>query len=154
MSGSSPRVHRRFARPPYGADHSGWATPCRVQKASPVPAQRFVHITGEVVRPGAVELVSQDAVSLMKVLAVSGGLTPNAKAGQTTIMHISADGVQTATAFVDLKKIIDGKARDLELTPGDVVIVPTSGVKAALRATGTSTLNSGVLTAFSVLARF
>ena len=128
--------------------------PHDIISVSPIPAQRFVHISGEVARPGSVELVSQDAVSLMKVLAVAGGMTPNAKPSQTMIMHIDPDGIQTATAFVDLKQIMTGKARDLELTPGDVVIVPTSGVKSVLRATGSSAINGGVLTVFSVLARF
>lgn len=128
--------------------------PRDIISVSPIPAQRFVHITGEVFRPGAVELVSQDAVSLMKVLAVAGGITPNSKAGQTMIMHINPDGIQTATAFVDLKQIMSGKARDLELTAGDIVIVPTSGVKAALRATGTTATNSGIMTVFNVLARY
>ncbi len=121
---------------------------------SPLPPQRFVHISGEVNRPGAVELISQDAVSLMKVLAVAGGTTPIANPGETMIMHINPDGIQTATSFVNLNQIMNGKARDLELTAGDVVIVPTSQMKAILRASGATAVNSGIFTVFNILARY
>ena len=93
---------------------------------------RFVHIAGEVNKPGSVELVTQDVVSLMKVLAVAGGLTKDAKGSATMIMHNNANGVLTSTAFVNIDKITRGKARDLELTDGDVIVVHPTGVNSTL----------------------
>jgi len=121
---------------------------------SPARAARFVHISGEVNKPGSVELVTQDVVSLMKVLAVAGGLSKDAKPTSTMIMHNNANGVLTSTVFVDMKKILNGKARDLELTDGDVVVVPTSNLKATLHQAQGAAMSSGVYAAFNILARY
>ena len=121
---------------------------------SPARAARFVHIAGEVNKPGAVELVTQDVVSLMKVLAVAGGLTKDAKASATMIMHNNSNGVLTSTAFVNLDKIEHGKARDLELTDGDVVVVPTSGMKSTLHQASGAAMSSGIYAAINILARY
>ena len=115
---------------------------------------RFVHIAGEVNKPGSVELVTQDVVSLMKVLAVAGGLTKDAKASSTMIMHNNPNGVLTSTVFVNLGKIEQGKARDLELTDGDVVVVPTSGVKSTLHQASGAAMSSGIYAAINILARY
>ena len=121
---------------------------------SPARPARFVHISGEVNKPGAVELVTQDVVSLMKVLAVAGGLTKDAKPGTTMIMHNNTNGILTSTVFVDMKKIMDGKARDLELTDGDVVVVPTSGFKSTLHQASGAAMSSGIYAAINILARY
>ncbi len=121
---------------------------------SPTRPARFVHISGEVNKPGAVELVTQDVVSLMKVLAVAGGLTKDAKASSTMIMHNNSNGVLTSTVFVNLDKIENGKARDLELTDGDVVVVPTSGFKSTMHQASGAAMSSGIYAAINVLARY
>ena len=115
---------------------------------------RFVHISGEVAHPGSVELVTQDVVSLMKMLAVSGGLTHDAKPTETMIMHSNANGVLTSTFQVDLKKIMANKARDLELTDGDVVVVPASGVKQFVHQAQGAATSSGIYAVFNILARY
>lgn len=112
--------------------------------------QRLVYISGEVTKPGAVELVSQETVSLMKVIAVAGGLTRTASAGRTMIVHLNEQGVQSSTAYVDVNKIMSGKAKDLELTAGDVVIVPTNTMMSYLQAASLAAITTGVY----VLARF
>jgi len=117
-------------------------------------AARFVHISGEVNKAGAVELVTQEVVSLMKVLAVAGGLTKDAKPTSTMIMHNNANGILTSTVFVDMKKIMNGKARDLDLTDGDVVVVPTSGLKSTLHQAQGAAMSSGIYAAFTILARY
>jgi polysaccharide export outer membrane protein len=124
--------------------------PYDVISVSPVKAQRLVHIAGEVIKPGAVELVSQNTVSLMKVVAVAGGLTRTASPRKTLIMHINSQGVQTSTAFINLGKIMSGKAKDLELSPGDIVVVPSNTVMSYVQAASLSTLSTGIY----ILGRF
>jgi len=128
--------------------------PDDVITVAPIQPARFVHISGEVNHAGSVELVSQDSVSLMKVLAVAGGLTPNAKPSKTMIMHINPSGVQTSTSFIDLGKITSGRAKDLELTVGDVVVVPSSGIKSVLHTATASAITSGVYTGVYILGKF
>jgi polysaccharide export outer membrane protein len=112
--------------------------------------QKLVHIAGEVNKPGAVELVSQPTVSLMKVLAVAGGLTRTSSPGRTMIVHLNEKGVQTSTAFVNMKKIMNGEARDLELTAGDIVIVPSSTLMSYVQAASLSAVTTGIY----ILGRF
>jgi polysaccharide biosynthesis/export protein len=121
---------------------------------SPTRPARFVHISGEVNKPGSVELVTQEVVSLMKMLAVAGGLSKDAKPSSTMIMHNNPNGVLTSTVFVDMTKIMNGKARDLDLTDGDVVVVPTSGLKSTLHQAQGAAMSSGIYAAFNILARY
>jgi hypothetical protein len=55
--------------------------------------------------------------------------------------------------FVDLKKIMTGKAMDLSLTAGDVVVIARSGLKALLQSATSAAMNTGVSSSVLVLAR-
>jgi polysaccharide biosynthesis/export protein len=118
--------------------------PYDVIVVSALQQRRLVHILGEVTKPGAVELVTQDSVSLLKVLSMAGGLTHQASPGNTLITHASADGRRTENAKVNIKQILSGHAKDLELSAGDIVIVPASQLKSYLQTASVSALNAGV----------
>lgn len=128
--------------------------PYDVITVSPAGAPRYVHIVGEVNRPGSVELVSQDSVSLMKVVAVAGGLSHTAASGSALIMHISAEGTQTSTAIVNVKKIMEGKSKDLDLIAGDIVMIPSSKTKVFSQMFTSTALNAGLSSVMFTLARF
>ena len=87
---------------------------------------RMVYITGEVIKPGAIELATQDTVSLTKALAIAGGVNRTAKPSKTMIRHINENGVETALAVVDVQKILSGKAKDILLSDGDILIIPNN----------------------------
>lgn len=119
------------------------------------PPARYVYIVGEVVRPGPAELVTQDSVSLMTLVATAGGLTRLASAGKTLILHVNADGVQTSTSSVNLKKVMYGKAKDVALTSGDIVMIPSSQAKSLSTMVTTSALNAGLSSLlYTTIARF
>lgn len=124
--------------------------PFDVISVSDIRQPKLVHIAGEVNKPGAVELISQDTVSLMQVLAVAGGLTRTSSPGKTMIMHLNAQGVQTSLGFVDLKKIMNGKAKDLDLSAGDIIIVPSNTIMSYVQAASTSAITTGIY----ILGRF
>jgi polysaccharide export outer membrane protein len=105
---------------------------------------RMVFLAGEVNKPGAIELLTQDQVSLTKALAMAGGVTHVAKPSRTMIRHINGKGQETAFAFVDMKKIMTGKAKDLILSEGDVVIVPSSQLSTYLQTMSTTAITSSV----------
>lgn len=105
----------------------------------------MVFLSGEVNKPGAIELTTQDTVSLSKALAMAGGITHTAKPSHTVIRHINSKGQETAFAFVDLRKILNGKAKDLTLTDGDVVIVPNSSISTYLQSMSTTAITSSVM---------
>jgi len=90
---------------------------------------RLVYIIGEVARPGAVELVTQDRVSVMQVLAAAGGLTKIASPRHSEIMRVDAQGTYKRVASIDLKQVMTGKSEDRLLTAGDIIVVPSSSLK-------------------------
>lgn len=138
-----PGRYAQFALQPYD-----------VITVSFVAAPRFIHIVGEVNRPGSVELVLQDSVSVMKLIAVAGGLSRTASPSNALIMHFSPEGHQTSTAYVDLRKVLTGKVKDLELMSGDILMIPSSKAKVVAQMFTGTALSAGLSTAIFTLARF
>jgi protein involved in polysaccharide export with SLBB domain len=119
-----------------------------------VQEPRLVHIIGEVSKPGSVELIGRDTVSLLKVVAVAGGLTRLASPGKVIIRRVGDEGARVETAVVDLKMVMSGRAGDLELSAGDVVIVPSSNFKAYMQTATSAALTSGIFAGMQVLAQY
>jgi polysaccharide export outer membrane protein len=112
--------------------------------------RQLVYIIGEVNRPGVVELVSQDSISVMQVLAAAGGLTKVASAHNTQIMRVDGKGLYDKTASIDLNGVLNGKVKDRALIGGDIVMVPSSRLKTYSQAAALSIAQ----TATFVLMRF
>jgi polysaccharide export outer membrane protein len=113
--------------------------------------QRLVFIIGEVAKPGAVELVTQNSVSVMQVLAAAGGLTKVSAAGHSEILHQDQNGLYKRVASVDLKGMLNGKAEDRLLSAGDIVFVPSSNLKTYGQAAITGVMATGI---YVILNRF
>lgn len=85
-----------------------------------------VSVIGQVAKPG--ELIMGHSMSVMQALSQVGGLTPFASEGSIIILR-RVDGKETAIDF-PYDDIIRGRNLDknIPLLPGDVVVVPTSGL--------------------------
>jgi polysaccharide export outer membrane protein len=105
---------------------------------------RLVYIIGEVSHPGAVELVTQDSVSVMQVLAAAGGLTKVASPGHSGIMRVNQQGLYEKFASINLKRVMSGKLEDRLLKPGDIIVVPSSNLKAYGQIAGTGAVSTGL----------
>jgi polysaccharide export outer membrane protein len=116
--------------------------------------QRLIYILGEVNRAGAVELVTQDSVSIVQVLASAGGMTKIAAPARTTILRKDSEGRYSPVGSVDLKKILAGRHEDKLLLAGDIVVVPTSNVKFYLQSVMMSVATSGVTSSFYILSKY
>ena len=116
--------------------------------------QRLVYIMGEVNRPGAVELVTQDSISIVQVLAVAGGITKTASPGKTAILRRDSEGRYDPAGSVDLKDILAGKSKDKLLIAGDIIVVPSSNFKFYMQAITMSAATSGVTSGLFILARY
>jgi polysaccharide biosynthesis/export protein len=113
--------------------------------------QRLVYVIGQVNRPGAVELDTQDSISAMQVLAAAGGLTNLASPGHTQIMHVDDGGHYSKVASINLKQVMTGKGADRMLSPGDIIIVPQNTLKSYLDAATTSATTTGI---YAILMHF
>jgi len=97
-----------------------------------VPHAGIVYVLGAVGRPGGFVLTNdREQMTTLKILALAGGFTPTAKSSHAVVIRKDAQGKQHEVD-VDLKKIRNRQAEDLQLQPSDILYVPESGAKAAL----------------------
>jgi polysaccharide biosynthesis/export protein len=113
--------------------------------------QRLVYVIGQVNRPGAVELDTQDSISAMQVLAAAGGLTSLASAGNTEIMHVDDGGRYSKVASINLTHVMNGKSEDRMLAPGDIIVVPQNRLKSYVEAATMSATTTGM---YAILMHF
>lgn len=85
-------------------------------------AGNFVYVVGQVRQPGAFPI--NGIVDVMQALSLAGGLTPFASTGNIVILR--REGNQQRSIAFDYGEVEDGGALDsnIELRPGDVVVVP------------------------------
>jgi protein involved in polysaccharide export with SLBB domain len=97
-----------------------------------VPHAGIVYVLGAVARPGGFVLANdREQLSTLKILALAGGYTNVAKTDRAVIIRKDAQGQQHEVAL-DLKKIQNRQAEDLQLEPSDILYVPQSGAKQAI----------------------
>jgi polysaccharide biosynthesis/export protein len=97
-----------------------------------VPHAGIVYVLGAVARPGGFVLTNdREALSTLKILALAGGYTNIAKTDHAVIIRKDAQGKQHEVPL-DLKKIQNSQAEDLQLQPSDILYVPQSGAKQAI----------------------
>ena len=103
-----------------------------------VPRVGVVYLLGAFHTQGAIPLTQNSPMTLMKVAALTGGSGFEGKQNDLRIIRSVGTGRQVVR--VDLKKIIEGKAPDPVLQPEDIVFLPTSSMKAAIKSGGIGTL--------------
>jgi len=89
----------------------------------------IVYVVGEVQRPGGFAMKSNEKMSVLQVIALSGGLTRTAAKGGARIIRTDEQSGERAQTPIDLSKILAGKAPDPMLQPKDIVFVPDSAAK-------------------------
>jgi polysaccharide export outer membrane protein len=97
-----------------------------------VPHAGVVYVLGAVGRPGGFVLTNdREQMNTLKILALAGGFTRTAKTDHAVVIRKDAQG-QQHEVMLDLKKILNRKAEDMQLQPSDILYVPDSGAKQAL----------------------
>jgi polysaccharide biosynthesis/export protein len=81
---------------------------------------RKVYLVGQVGKQGSIPLSGN--MTLMELLASAGGLGPFAKSESIYVIR-NQDGHQVRLPF-HYKKVLEGKATDIVLLPGDMIVVP------------------------------
>src|SRR5207248_5832078 len=94
-----------------------------------VPRAELVYVLGDVTKAGALALDNGDRISIMEALSTSGGLLRTAAPAKARILRVVKDSPRREELPVDLRKIQDGKADDLQLLAGDILFVPGSTSK-------------------------
>lgn len=90
----------------------------------PAAVDVTIYCLGEVSSPGAITFKSTERVTLLAAIARAGGLTDRA-AKKLRIKRQKPEG-GTEEIEVNYKRIVSGRQPDLELHPGDVIVVKES----------------------------
>ncbi len=100
-----------------------------------VPKGDLVYVIGAVRRPGGFILNQEKQMSVLQALSLAEGLDKLAKAESARIVRPGAVGAPRVEIRVDVKRILQGSARDITLDPNDILFVPDSKARnASLRA--------------------
>ena len=86
-----------------------------------VPEAGRVFVVGNVKKPGAFPVGDAAGTSVLKALALAEGLTPYSS--KQAYVYRPADGGKREI-MVELRRILERKSPDVELTAGDVLYVP------------------------------
>ncbi len=97
-----------------------------------VPHSGIVYILGAVSKPGGFVLANdRGQMTTLKVLALAGGLSSTAKRDRAVIVRKDNQG-QQHEVVIDLKKVLERRAEDVQLQPGDILYVPDSAARKAM----------------------
>ena len=90
-----------------------------------VPIDKIVHVYvfGQVKNPGALDVKKSNIPTLLRAIAQAGGFSERASKGGVIIKRKDESGNEKTTK-VNVKNIIKGKKKDIQLMENDVVIVP------------------------------
>lgn len=91
----------------------------------------LIYVIGDVVRPGGFPMDHDDHLTALQALALAQGTTYSAKPGSSLIIRTAPQGRQTIP--VNLKRILASKSDDVMLQDNDILFVPNSAAKAALK---------------------
>ena len=99
-----------------------------------VPRAGVVYAVGAIQHPGGFAMQSdRQQLTVLKVLSLAGGLTTTAKGGNAILLRQPPGSQQRQQIPVDLKKILALKSEDISLRQNDILYVPDSTGKHALR---------------------
>lgn len=96
------------------------------------------YVVGAVNKPGPSPLSGAVPTTVLQAISSAGGTTFPAKADDTQLIRFT-DGHRTVVP-VPLNKIMAGKVEDIPLQTDDIVLVPTSAIKSAIKNGGISTV--------------
>ena len=94
-----------------------------------------VFVIGQVKSPSAIALSSNTPITVMRAIAMSGGVNFGAALSKVVVIRKTPND-QHVEIQMDLKKVMQGKERDIALASDDVLLVPGNGFKQSVAAGG------------------
>jgi polysaccharide export outer membrane protein len=96
-----------------------------------------IYLLGAFKTQGPIPLQQNSPLTLMQAAAIGGG--PGFEGKTNDLRIIRTVGLERTFVTVDIKKIFNGKAPDPVLQTDDIVFLPTSAMKAAIKGGGITT---------------
>lgn len=102
-----------------------------------VPRAGIIYVVGAVNRPGGFVMQNDyDRMTTLKMLSLAGGTINTAKIKSAVILRKNPETGKRDEVPVDLSKVMHLKAEDVTMQANDILYVPDSTGKRALRRTG------------------
>jgi polysaccharide export outer membrane protein len=86
---------------------------------------RMVYVLGNVTRPGGYVMSENETMSVTQAVALAGGWDKTAALSAAKILRADG-GAQREQIPLNVKKVMENKAPDVQLKPDDIVYVPNS----------------------------
>jgi polysaccharide biosynthesis/export protein len=110
-----------------------------------VPRADMVYVVGEVGKPGPVPLSSGHSISVMEAVSVSGGVLRTAAPTRARLLRRAPGQEKRTELNFNLQHIMQGKADDLPLMAGDILLVPDSSSKRITARALEAVIQAGVI---------
>ena len=94
-----------------------------------VPRAQVVYVIGEVKKPGGFTLGDQKEVSVLEALSLAEGFTGTAAQRDAQILRREPGGATRVREKIDLKKLLEGKISDVQLSASDILFIPDNARK-------------------------
>jgi polysaccharide biosynthesis/export protein len=91
----------------------------------------IVYVVGDVKLPGGFVVDKSNGLTILQALALAQGATNTAALNSSKLIRKTSDGPKETPIY--LKRILEGKAKDLKLEADDILFVPHSAAKAAMQ---------------------
>jgi polysaccharide biosynthesis/export protein len=102
-----------------------------------VPHAGIIYVVGAVNHPGGFVIQNDpDRMTALKMLSLAGGPTTSAKGKDAVILRKNLQTGKRDQMPIDLSKVLKLKSEDVALQPSDIIFVPDSNSKKAMRRTG------------------
>jgi polysaccharide export outer membrane protein len=95
----------------------------------------IVYVVGDVRLPGGFVVDKSNGLTILQALALAQGATTTAKLNSSKLIRKTGEGPKETPIY--LKKILEGKEKDLKLEADDILFVPHSVGKAAMQGMST-----------------
>lgn len=92
-----------------------------------VPRAGITYVLGNVTRPGGYIMHDNGKMTVLQAISEAQGLSRDASDSHVILLRKTADGTETTP--IQLKAMMRGKIPDVPLQSGDIVFVPSSGLK-------------------------
>jgi len=108
-----------------------------------VPRGSMVYVIGQVGQAGGYILSERKTISVLEVLALAGGIGHNAKPKQTRILRVQPGRDERSQIPINLQAVMNGTVEDAFLQAEDILFVPRSAGKIAIKAAVVAAVSIG-----------
>lgn len=108
----------------------------------------LVYVVGDVAHPGAFAMDHDEHLTILQALALAQGTNYTAAKSSTKLIRTTLQGREEIP--VDLKKIMTSKSTDLAMQDNDILFIPSSASKNALKGIGAALPAAAAATIYRV----